>query len=190
MQTNTHQNAFDSHRDYVQPSAPVAEIQTLKPAGNLLVGWAVAWLGISASGGTFGLVVATGDPAGAVIGSIIAGVVGAAVVVTIGVITWAFWLLRYRIVWSIVAGVLSGVIPALPLPLNELAITVAGIFGGVGGGLAGYLYWKNRPPFDSSRAVDPSAAWQFSLRDLFVRFTVVTALIAAWSVGIASLIRR
>jgi hypothetical protein len=56
--------------------------------------------------------------------------------------------------------------------------------GAFGGGVASYIYWQKARPEGSGEII-----WQFSLRDLFIRFTVLAALIAAWSLALTALLR-
>ncbi len=64
--------------------------------------WFIAWLGITAAGGLFGLI--AGSISGMLIGPFIAAFFAVPVVFTIAVITWAFWLTRFSVIMAAVAG--------------------------------------------------------------------------------------
>jgi hypothetical protein len=64
-------------------------------------------------------------------------------------------------------------------------ILLAGFLSGGGGGIAAFLYWSSHEWPLQIRQNGDALAWQYSLRDLFLRFTVLSLLIAAWSLAIA-----
>lgn len=155
--------------------------------------WLVTWFGIVLAGGVFGMFLAAIP--GFVIGAMVAGIYGAPIALTIALLTWALWLTRYQIVAGTVAGVLSGVLSTLFLMLDSASTEemiglplIAGCLGGLGSWLTTFFYQKKRgrffQPTDST-----TASWQFSLKDMFVRFTMVSMLAAAWSLAVSYFVR-
>ena len=59
----------------------------------------------------------------------------------------------------------------------HLLTLVAGVFGAAGGYLPAARYWRKRELAECDAA---DGRWQFSLRDLFLRFTVASILLACW----------
>lgn len=156
---------------------------------NFWLAWLVAWLGISLAGGIFGLVLA--GTAGLAGGVAIAGGTGAPVVVTVAIAAWAFWLSQFHVVAAIIAGACTGavstwIVAGVGDSFSEVApfALIAGLMGAFGGGLASYINWQK-----VRSAVSGQFTWHFSLRDLFIRFTALAALIAAWSLALTALSR-
>jgi len=151
--------------------------------------------GIAAAGGIFGFCIGLLDnPTQAEIGEAIAGLIAGPViavifavpiVLAVAIFAWAFWLLRYAVVWSSVCGAITGIMSytwtgldrAMQFPANW-AVILAGIIGAVVPLFFASFYRKKRHAFYLSASGPANAKWHYSLRDLFVRFTVVTVLIA------------
>lgn len=160
--------------------------------GNYWLAWLIAWLGIALSGGIFGLCL--GGGIGFLAGLVIAGVYGLPIIATVAVLTWAFWLMRWQLISATIAGACTGIastalmVMSVGSPFSEdgLLIFAAGSLGGFGGGIASYIYWQKR---SLPAPIRSSIGWQFSLRDLFLRFTVLAVLIAGWSFAITAIVK-
>src|SRR5262249_26983628 len=146
------------------------------------------------AGGVFGMLLA--QIPGFLAGSIIAGMYSAPIAITIALLMWAFWLTRYQLAAGILVGVLTGALSTFFLmsgfgSRGELIAlpVIAGLLGGLGSWLATFFYRKKR-----RRLIQPmqatTASWQFSLKDLFIRFTVLSILAAAWSLAISYYVRE
>jgi hypothetical protein len=162
--------------------------------------WLVAWLAIALSGSLYGLAVlvllATEGPGLGVlifffipliVGFFIAGVFAVPFLLTVAVTTWGLWLSRFRMLAAAIAGGWTGVMAARSVfghsgggrwPVDPVAL--AGIFGAVGCPLLVYLLGR-RYFFFKRKNDAPPTPWQFTLRELFVHFTVLAVLISLWS---------
>lgn len=171
------------------------------PRQNDAAFWLVAWLAIALSGSCYGVAVllelATEGPGlGVVIfffipmivGFFIAGIFAVPFLLTVAVVTWGLWLSRFRMFAAAIAGGWTGVMAARSVfgdpgwgwgrgPINP--VILAGVFGAVGCPLFIYLFERRYKRKDKEDA--PPAPWQFTLRDLFVHFTVLAVLISLWS---------
>jgi hypothetical protein len=170
-----------------ETGAEVSPIPRDPVVRNYWLAWFVVWFGISLAGSLFGLVV--GGMPGLAAGFVIACISGAPIIATAAIVTWASWLLRFHLAGATIAGACTGAISTWIVAgprdnISEVApfVVMAGLMGAVGGGVASYIYLRARPV----KEVD-SIAWQFSLRDLFIRFTVLAALIAVWSLALTAL---
>jgi hypothetical protein len=148
--------------------------------------WLVAWFGITLAGGVFGLI--AGFIIGGLAGFVIAANFAIPFVITFALLTWAFWLSRYSFLAAAIAGAFTGIVSTATVwdPIfntdYNLSIALAGCIGSIGGGFYTFLYQRRRSePFEQDSHEFEDVHWQYSLRDLFLRFTVVTALIACWS---------
>jgi hypothetical protein len=170
-----------------------------------LVFWTVAWLGTAVSGGLFGVAMMLMAAPSAlpfffvplIVGFFVAGFWAIPFLGTVAVVTWAFWLSRFRMLAAAVAGGWTGVMASCfvlgglysgPLGpgstdsggLNYGYVILAGVFGAVGCPL--FIYWFGRKIFFKNKKRGASnAPWQFTLRDLFVHFTVLAVLISLWT---------
>jgi hypothetical protein len=173
---------------------PVDQRGTELAVASFVSFWVYAWVGIILAGATFGFFTAFGI--GAIPGAVIAGVVSTPFTCTCAVPSWALWLTRFSVVFAAIAGACTGAISTvyvwgslLILPA-ETAAFLAAIVGGLGGGGLACYYsirygWPNCPSDANARNI----FWQFSLRDLFLRFTAVSVLIAVWTTLLAKLLR-
>ncbi|NQT14302.1 MAG: hypothetical protein HQ582_16215 [Planctomycetes bacterium] len=152
-----------------------------------LLFWFFAWMGTTIYGGVFGLIVRFAQPVGALDGFVHAGFFGAPLFVGVAAMGWAMWISRGRVVLAGLAGGLTGfftvwwgfppdafgfmhIIAALPL------IILMGMVGGVTGGR---LYQTVSRSRGQRRGMSDRGVWQFTLRDLFLRFTVLAILLSA-----------
>jgi hypothetical protein len=171
-------------------------------SGSDLVFWLFAWLGTAISGSFYGLailivVAATGPMPGVIVafpfsmffGFIIAGFFAVPYLSTVAVVTWAFWLSRFRMIAAAVAGGWTGVIaarslfgdfPMRPVSPNFDPVVMAGVFGAVGCPLFIHLIGR-RILARRKREEKSRGPWQFTLRDLFVHFTALAVLISLWT---------
>ena len=143
--------------------------------------WTLAWLGTTASGGLFGVLV--GGVAGLLGGSILAGVVGIPIHITMATITWLLWLSRFSVAMSGLAGALTGIAATLiiwetfvPLPL-----VLAGSIGAAGAAASSGLYRIRSSRRSHAQSIQTEPRCQFSLLNLFVRVTVVAGLLVGWT---------
>jgi hypothetical protein len=190
--------------DETSPNAPKQTPAESGPgtyggAENLWLAWFFSWLGISLSGGLFGVVLGglerdPGAIVGFVAGFLIAGIVSVPVILTIAALAWTFWLSRFQILFAVMSGACTGVISSAPIALAMLSteatrfIILAGCIGGCGGGFAAYFFWASDDRRQQIGVNDEPLRWQFSLRDLFLRFTVLAVVIAAWSAILAKIV--
>lgn len=147
--------------------------------------WTLAWVGTTIAGGVFGLVF--GCVVGLIIGSMIAGIYAIPIHATVAILTWAFWLARFRVLTAAFAGGVTGVLTTwlifdAGIFGSELWITatLAALCGSFGTGTVCYWHWKATK--SEAKIVDglDDSPWQFGLKDLFIRFTVVACLLAGW----------
>lgn len=162
-----------------------------RPVSSPVTFWLATWLGTVGAGGVFGGVVE--GPLGVPPGFVFAGLFAVPVVVVAAILTWCFWLSRYRVVMAALAGAATGVASSIALNsdgLVDLPVPLAGLLGAVGGGAVGGLHWWRSRAFVSGRESDGYSAWQFTMREMFLRitvFSVVLALVSSVAVGLRSL---
>lgn len=160
--------------------------------------WFLSWAGITVSGGAFGLLAgillaveereSVGlSLLGGVAGIILAAFIGAPVVINMAIVSWLLWLSRFHRTMSALAGASTGMISTAMLFRGDrsviayqwqLLVITAGVIGALGGYAPARWYWSKR-----IRAGTPeqgNSGWQFSLGDLFVRFTVASLLLLVW----------
>ena len=158
-----------------------------------MVFWLEAWLGTTTAGGIFGILtggavglsdgVLVNGVAGLFLGAILAGVVGAPIHFTMAVMTWVLWLSRFSAAMSGIAGAMTGIVAASVVFgwQSYLPVALAALSGGLGGALGGGLYrakFARRPDVHDAQA---APRWQFSIRELLLRFAVLAALISGWN---------
>ena len=127
------------------------------------------------------------QPVGALDGFVHAGVLGAPIFAGVAAMGWATWMSRGRVILAGLAGGLTGfftvwwgftpyvfgfmhIIAAVPLLI---------LMGMVGGFTGGHLYRTVRASRGQRRVMNDHGIWQFTLRDLFLRFTVLATLLSA-----------
>jgi hypothetical protein len=176
--------------------------------------WLSAYVGTTAAGAFFGLLIGllgaiwalfAGEVSsaflviifGPLIGGCIAGTYAFFVHIHIAILTWAFWLTRYRVTAAGIAGCLVGVLscfglshpspPRAGLGWPGVWVGMPGLFGAIGSAWAGHRFTQS----DSSRnirgKIPRAERWQFTLRDLLIHFTVLTVLISLWASAIRAL---
>jgi hypothetical protein len=162
------------------------------PQGNYRTASQLSWLGILLAGGIYGIIIGGNEPIfGFIAGIVIAAMFSLPVIVTIGVIVWAFWLNRFQISIAILVGACTGMGSSALITTSGFSgsatamILLAGLLGGAGGGFVAFLYWSSHDRRPQIGRNNGAPAWQYSLRDLFLRFTVLSVLVAAWSLAIA-----
>lgn len=172
---------------------PIDQRGTELTVASFVSFWVYAWVGIILAGATFGFFTAFGI--GAFPGAVIAGVVSTPFTITCAVLSWALWLTRFSVVFAAIAGACTGAIStvyvwdSLLIMPAETAAFLAAIVGGLGGGGHAYYYSKRHGWPNGSSGLDGQRTWQFSLRDLFLRFTAVSILIALWTALLVKLLR-
>lgn len=165
--------------------------------GDRWVAWFFSWLGIALSGGAYGFTIGiflafderpsepvAVVPVALVAGTIVAGAWAALIIVNFTVLTWITGLSRFRLASPSFAGACTGMIAAAWLfrespwaAWMHWLTLVAGVFGAAGGYLPAARYWRKRKLVEPD---DGDGRWQFSLRDLFLRFTAASVLLACW----------
>jgi hypothetical protein len=153
--------------------------------------WTVAWLATTVAGGIFGLIF--GCVLGLVIGSVIAGVYAIPIHATAAILTWVFWLPRFRVLTAAFAGGVTGILTTRqvfdPMIFFDsgtssmdlwVVATLAALCGSFGTGAVCYWHWKATERDSQIVGELGDAHWQFSLRDLFIRFTVVACVLTCW----------
>jgi len=153
--------------------------------------WFLVWGGTTAAGGVFGFLVgcSTAHPAACILGLgfgvVFASMYGAFTIANVAIVTWCFWLSRYRVLMGCLAGGLTGVIATLftigagPWLSTWGSLALAGLLGTLGGGLAGRSH-HSRAKAQGLYQPPQQHRWRFTLRDLFLRVTVISALLAAY----------
>lgn len=152
-----------------------------------LVFWIFAWLGTVAAGGLFGLAYtcySSRDAVFGLMGGCIRPVVfGVPVHFTVAVLMWVFWLSRFRIILAGFAGFLTCVsILLIDSRTNDAFLVqtvLSGLTGMLGSAFAAACYWS-LGKYSSEVQHIATRRWQFTLRDLFLRVTVVSVLLAVW----------
>ncbi|MBC8872837.1 MAG: hypothetical protein H8E44_25670 [Planctomycetes bacterium] len=164
--------------------------------------WYSVFLGTAVAGGVFGFLFgcSSGGLAhgffGLGVGFIGTGVIGLFAIANVLIVAWCFWLSRFPTVLGGLtgglAGTLSGILAVLPRVLGQpLApswcwLVLAGVIGTLGGGLAGYGY-RSLAKAQGLSQVFVQRPWRFTLRDLSIRVTVISVLLAAYA-GLINLI--
>ena len=153
--------------------------------------WAFAGIGIALGGGALGFL--TGCLPGFFVGGSVTGIIGFPFILTFGALSWSCWLTRFSIPMAIVSGACTGIASTFivgeafslfPTSGSYFYVYLAGIAAGIscaiGAGISTSIYVRrhNCTKFSMRCKRQP---WRFSLSDLFVRFTVVTVLIAGWT---------
>ena len=167
---------------------------------NLLF-WFSVWGGTSVAGSVSGFLVACSMVGGmgvgflesvaiafygAMVGGLLTSVFGALAIANVAIVTWCFWLSRLRLALGSIAGGLSGFLATLMYSLDHPPwvetcgiSALAGCLGTIGGGLGGHLYgWAKAR--DRLAQASRQYRWHFTLRDLFIRVTVISALLAVY----------
>jgi hypothetical protein len=187
------------------------DILVLKKFNEACGFWCFAWLGTVFSAGLLFLVAVGLSERwlfdlvlGLLLGCILVGVVATPVFFTVAIATWALWLSRFRLYTASLAGALSWVL-VTGGSLSLKSVVVAGV-GMVNCALFTWLgcrfFVGNKKVQESILAskrktslflltqklgqVDKklestSTPWQFTLKDLFVHFTVLAMLISLWT---------
>jgi hypothetical protein len=121
-------------------------------------------------------------------GIMIAGVYAIPVVATFAILTWTLWLSRFAVITAAISGACTGILSTSTLAgeaLDFQLIPIAGCIGGVVAAFMTGIYSGKLRQWGYGSEVAMGKTWQFSLRDLFVRFTIATALLAAWMFALA-----
>ena len=114
------------------------------------------------------------------------------IVVTVAILTWMFWLSRFRLIFAGLAGGMTGAV-AMRGPIGWRGffgayefglIFLAGVTGLIGSTVAGAR--ANRRYRKLLTPVSENGVWQFTLRDLFWRMTVFAMLVGTWTWAIRS----
>jgi hypothetical protein len=159
--------------------------------------WSAVWLGTTLAGPIIALVVCRGHVSfeglvhGVIVGASCAALAAAPGVGTAAMVCWSFWMWRFRLLWAVIGGAVSGVlmgcvfVPAIP-PAHMVFLW-AGVAGAVGGGVAGMIHDKLYATAGAPEEVS-GGTWQFSLRDLFLRIAVLAVTLSVW-IGIIRFFR-
>jgi hypothetical protein len=153
--------------------------------------WSVALFATAAAGAIFGFT--EGEVAGFIVGGIMAAFYGVPILLSFAVITWAFWLSRFMPIMASMAGALTGILSTIMIWDTifatdfRTAVILAACFGGVIPGVATAYYHRWRKQRHPNAAEFNRCVWQFSLSDMFWRFTVLAVLIAIWAFGLSKL---
>ena len=143
--------------------------------------WCCAWIGTTIAGGIFGLILgiftgATGGDgpmAGLLFGLCWAGGIGLVVISHIAIAFWMLWFNRSDPGFAgAFAGGLVGAICGI------IFIPITAPMGWVGAYCACKSYTRTR--LGQLVTTTDTEPWQFSMRDLFLRITVVAMLLAFW----------
>ncbi len=177
------------------PSAADYSGKSMHPLLDTFGFWCFVWLGTTAAGGLFGLLVGCFAVSmavcilGILVGCIVAGVCAVPVVVTVAVLTWAMWLSRFRVLVAGLVGGLTGLIATgfMSSPGVSLFGAGAGLLGMFGGSFGGRWYNKKISRLGQTSSNSNLQPWQCTLRDLFARMTVLAMLISAWTWTVKSI---
>ena len=158
--------------------------------------WCYAWLGTAVAGGCFGLFVGFLGHGlqGLFFGFMFAAIAAFPILVTVAIATWGLWLSRFRSITAAIAGAMTGfaAVKFVEMPglnfsdltwifgrLNSIEIAAL-LCGAIGSPLFGYLFCRGLIP-GGKNGGDFRKPWQFTLRDLFVHFTILAVLISLWT---------
>jgi hypothetical protein len=156
--------------------------------------WCCAWLGATIAGSFYaGYCGVSGSSlAGFFLGFAFAGMTAFPILLTAAVITWALWLSRFRLIMATLAGAIIGLASAKMPSMNNFS-DMTWIFGRVGSSDIVPVFFvavacplssffccrKLRPRLEGQS--ENGQRWQFSLRDLFVHFTILAVFISLWT---------
>jgi len=144
--------------------------------------WIVAWLATAVAGGVFGLI--EGLDLGLIAGPFIAAFFAIPIIISAAIVTWALWLSRFGPLMAGIAGALTGLISTSLVVGSDStgSLVLAACIGGL---VPLSATWQFCPRTSESQYERTRARrWQYSLRDLFLRFAVIAAVIAAWALAI------
>jgi hypothetical protein len=169
-------------------AAPGKDLPSAPGSTDLVPFWLVTWIGVALAGSEFGMIVGLSEGdlgaafAGFFAGMIVAGVFAVPVVITVATLSWALWLSRFALAVATLSGACTGFISSSLLfsgaPAYFSLIALATCIGGLVTGLIALPYWKKS---GHTQHYVTDHIWQYSLRDLFFRFTVLTLMVAIWS---------
>jgi hypothetical protein len=155
--------------------------------------WLRVWVMIIVAGAVFGSL--QFPIAGTVAGAFIAAFLAPPFVMSAVILTWACWLSRLAVLTAAAAGAATGVF-ATAMTWDsvfamefEIALVWAGFIGGLGGVFGGAIYMRRYPLPRTGESTKEQDIWRYSLRDLFVRFTVVSMLVAGWCLFLSELLK-
>jgi len=106
------------------------------------------------------------------------------------IVTWAFWLTRITVLMAALAGSSTGFVAtaltwdSILLMEYRTSLMLATIIGALGGGAGAGLQWRKYRRERASDASNIASTWRYSLRELFFRFMIVTAVIASWTLAV------
>ncbi|NQT14303.1 MAG: hypothetical protein HQ582_16220 [Planctomycetes bacterium] len=151
---------------------------------NNLQFWLFVWMGTAIAGCASGYEQSYSDPMFAFVR---AAIFGAPIHVAVVVMGWAMWISRHRVVLAGLAGGLTGFLgtwlfsgeSSLLVLLMAPTLPLATGMGALGGALGGIVHQKRSGSRRFRRRVADNGVWQFTLRDLFLRMTVLAILLSA-----------
>jgi hypothetical protein len=164
-----------------------------EPSANICANvffWPAAWFGTTVAG----LSIAHDcDPL--ILGFVVAtvGIFGFFLQTTIAILTWAFWLSRFRIAAASIAGALTGVLVTffLTTPAARSAsfldkeVIPAALACAAGGGIGGFLHlcWltRTKPCLDHFRI----RGHRVTKREILLHLTVFLAVVLIWTTVVA-----
>jgi hypothetical protein len=162
--------------------------------GDEPIFWFIAWLSVAFAGGLFGMIIGFMDWGagtaiiGFIAGIIIAGIYAIPIVATFGLLTWTLWLSQFGVITAAMAGACTGILTTATLgpPSDIELMLIPGCIGGIVTGCVTGYYWRKLRQWGYGSEAAAGSTWQFSLRDLFLRFTIATAILAAWMFALTS----
>ncbi len=167
--------------------------------------WYSVLLGTAAAGGVFGFLFGCSSGSlgngflGLGVGFVFASILGVFAIANMLVVAWCFWSFRFPAVLGGLTGGLAGFLASVIADLPEFTgeplaaswkwLALAGLLGAVGGGLAGGWY-DSRAKSQGLHPVFRQHRWRFTLRDLFIRIAVISALLAAYVFAVNLILAR
>lgn len=165
-------------------------IKVDRPTPHMIPFWLAVWLGIVLAGGVLGLWINT--PLGVLVGMVVVSVLSVPVLVLARTLTWFFWLTRFRILAAASAGGATGALTSFVIlgylsPSASLRVALAShtpfviVWEALGAALAGvfHLFWMRAGSGEAEH--EQQAAWQFSMRGMFLRISIVAVILAAFA---------
>ncbi len=154
--------------------------------------WPSAWLGTMIGCGIFGFVLAEHRYGGeyclfcAVVGVFIASTLGVPIHLAMAGMGWMTWTSRYRVVLAALAGGLTCAFAIcwafpdadLPFLFGDRVMLLGVGMGTVGGAAGGIFQQVFCEPRSQRRRAEDKSVWQFTLRDLFLRTTILAILLS------------
>ncbi|MCA9247425.1 MAG: hypothetical protein KDA42_09930 [Planctomycetales bacterium] len=173
-------NKDRTHAEAVAADPPLDN--RIEPRAFVVGIWLFAYMGTCLAGGVFGMLFE--GVAGFLFGMGFAAGFGIAVHVSAAIATWCLFLSRYSFQSAILGGAITGLWATwtthedIFMLWTYAEIAMAGFLGALGAGVSAAWFFRRTKP----RCLDRLTG-RFTLREMFFRTAVLSALLACWVVG-------